>query len=80
MTKYITVRIPECYQQEMDKLIEKHGYASRAEIVKTALREFFQKYPETKITPEAQNTAIKTSGSNSELLTPNYTAKSIPHS
>jgi len=52
MTKYITVRLPECYRQGMDKLIEKHGFASRADVVKNALREFFQKYPETKIVSE----------------------------
>jgi len=49
MTKYITVRLPECYHREMDKLIEKYGFTSRADVVKSALREFFQKYPETQI-------------------------------
>ncbi|MCL2477728.1 ribbon-helix-helix domain-containing protein [Candidatus Bathycorpusculum sp.] len=52
MTKYITVRLPECYHCEMDKLIEKYGFTSRADVVKSALREFFQKYPETKIVLE----------------------------
>jgi metal-responsive CopG/Arc/MetJ family transcriptional regulator len=36
----------------MDKLIEKYGFTSRADVVKSALREFFQKYPETKIVLE----------------------------
>ncbi|MDR0372960.1 MAG: ribbon-helix-helix domain-containing protein [Nitrososphaerota archaeon] len=49
MTKYITVKLPVCYRQGVDKLIETYGFASRADVVKNALREFFQKYPETKI-------------------------------
>jgi len=49
MTKYITVRLPECYHRDMDKLIEKYGFTSRADVVKSALREFFQKYPETQM-------------------------------
>ncbi len=49
LTEYFTVKLPECYQKEIDKLIEKHGFASRADVIKDALRDFFEKYPETKV-------------------------------
>lgn len=47
MTEYVTVRIPKELGDETDKLIGKHGFSSRAEVVKSALRDFFKNYPET---------------------------------
>lgn len=48
MTVYISVRIPENVADYVDKLVGKHGYSSRADVVNDALRDFFEKYPETK--------------------------------
>ena len=36
--KYACVRIPESLAEEVDRLIGKHGFTSRAEIAKEALR------------------------------------------
>ena len=49
MEEYSTVRIPKELADQADRLIGKHGYTSRAEIVKDALRDLFQKYPEEKV-------------------------------
>lgn len=40
-----TVRLPEDLTDEMDNLIGTHGFRSRAEIAKQAIREFLEKYP-----------------------------------
>jgi len=42
---FATVRIPKELAAEADSLIGTHGFSSRAEVVKTALRELFRKYP-----------------------------------
>jgi Arc/MetJ-type ribon-helix-helix transcriptional regulator len=39
-----TVRLPEELTDEMDKLIGTHGFRSRAEIAKEAIRAFLEKY------------------------------------
>jgi Arc/MetJ-type ribon-helix-helix transcriptional regulator len=44
MTEYVTVRLPQAVTDDVDKLVGKHGFSSRAEIVKAALREFLPKY------------------------------------
>ncbi len=44
---YATVRLPQDFAKEMDKLIGKRGFTSRAEIVKEAVRELLSKYEET---------------------------------
>ncbi|MDR0372961.1 MAG: ribbon-helix-helix domain-containing protein [Nitrososphaerota archaeon] len=41
---YSTIRVPQEFATEIDKLIGKHGFTSRAEIVKEAVRQFLQKY------------------------------------
>ncbi len=41
---YSTVRVPEEFAAEMDKLIGTRGFTSRAEIVKEAVRELLTKY------------------------------------
>ena len=46
MVKHNTVRIPADLTDEMDKLIGKHGYRSRSEIAKDAIREFLEKRQE----------------------------------
>jgi Arc/MetJ-type ribon-helix-helix transcriptional regulator len=47
MTEYTTIKIPSEITKCIDKLVGKHGFSSRAEVVKDALRDFFKKYPET---------------------------------
>jgi len=37
---YVTVRLPKDLADEMDKLIGTHGYRTRAEIAKEAIRKF----------------------------------------
>jgi metal-responsive CopG/Arc/MetJ family transcriptional regulator len=51
MVNYSTVKIPTELAQTADKLIGIHGFDSRADVVKHALRKLFEIYPETKITP-----------------------------
>ena len=41
--KNITINIPECYDENIQKLIGMKLIASRSEAVRTALREFLQK-------------------------------------
>jgi Arc/MetJ-type ribon-helix-helix transcriptional regulator len=47
MTQYATVKLPQEVVTEINKLVGKYGFSSRAEVVKDALRDFFRKYPET---------------------------------
>jgi Arc/MetJ-type ribon-helix-helix transcriptional regulator len=49
MNDYVTVRIPISITSVSDKLIGKYGFDSRADVIKAALREFAEKFPETKI-------------------------------
>ena len=42
---YKTVKIPTYYAKQVDTLIGKHGFTSRAEVVKHILRIFFQTNP-----------------------------------
>ncbi|NLB77216.1 MAG: ribbon-helix-helix protein, CopG family [Crenarchaeota archaeon] len=39
------IRLPAELALEMDKLIGTRGFRSRAEVAKTAIREFLEKYP-----------------------------------
>jgi len=41
---HVTVKIPQELIAEMDKLIDKHGFRSRGEIAKEAIRELLAKY------------------------------------
>lgn len=41
---YRTVKIPENLANEADDLIGRHGFTSRAEVVKAALRRLLQDY------------------------------------
>jgi len=41
---YVTVKIPHNLASEVDKIVGKSGYTSRAEVVKQALRDFLQKH------------------------------------
>jgi len=43
---YVTVRIPAELAKEVDTLIGRKGYTSRAEIVKEAIRNFLEKNPQ----------------------------------
>ncbi len=47
MAPYITLKLPNDLIKEVDKLVGKHGYSSRPEVVKDALRGLLRKYPET---------------------------------
>lgn len=50
MTKedpYVTVKIPRNLANEVDALIGSHGFATRAEIAKAALRKLLKEYKET---------------------------------
>lgn len=49
MVNYSTVKIPTDLAKTADKLVGKHGFDSRADVVKYALRVLFELYPETKI-------------------------------
>lgn len=42
-TKYVTIKLPETIVQEIDCYIGKRGYSSRTDVVKDALRRFFEK-------------------------------------
>jgi len=44
---YAAIKIPRSLATEVDKLIGKHGFTSRAEIVKQALRELLREYKPT---------------------------------
>lgn len=44
--EYVTIKIPAHLAVEVDKLVGKHGFTSRAEIVKESLREILNKYKE----------------------------------
>jgi len=39
---YCTIRLPKSLIDEVDELVGKHGFTSRAEIVKEAIRRFLQ--------------------------------------
>lgn len=49
MTQFATVRFPQVLADKVDRYIGTNGYTSRADVVKDALRDFFEKYPETKV-------------------------------
>jgi len=46
--EYATVKIPRSLIKVVDKLIGKHGFTSRAEITKQAVRELLQEYKPTR--------------------------------
>lgn len=46
--EYSTVKIPTDLMSEVDKLVGQHGFKSRAEIVKQALRVLLQGYQENR--------------------------------
>ena len=41
---YLTIRIPKGLVADIDKLIDTHGFTSRAEIIKEASRQLIEKY------------------------------------
>ena len=41
--RIVSVKIPEYYIEAMDELISRGRYASRSEIIRAALREFFKR-------------------------------------
>jgi Arc/MetJ-type ribon-helix-helix transcriptional regulator len=51
LSEYTTIKLPNNVVASVDKLVGKHGFDSRADVVKDALRDFFEKYPETRILP-----------------------------
>ncbi|MCS7136030.1 MAG: ribbon-helix-helix domain-containing protein [Nitrososphaerota archaeon] len=46
MTRYVTVKIPEEIGLQIDKVLYKAGYSSRAEFVKDAIRRLLEKFNE----------------------------------
>jgi len=42
---YVTLKIPKELAIEIDDLVGKHGFTSRAEIAKEAIRRLLQQYP-----------------------------------
>jgi len=44
MNEYTTIKLPNELIAEIDKLIGKHGFRSRGEIVKEAIRAFLKQY------------------------------------
>jgi metal-responsive CopG/Arc/MetJ family transcriptional regulator len=42
--KYVTIKLPRNLVDEIDKFVGKHGFVSRTEVVKEALRKLFQQY------------------------------------
>ena len=45
---HVTVKLPKELVEEMDRLIGKHGFRSRGEITKEAVRDFLRKYANNK--------------------------------
>jgi len=43
---YVTLKIPKKLANEIDKLVGKHGFTSRAEVAKEAIRKLLQNYQE----------------------------------
>jgi Arc/MetJ-type ribon-helix-helix transcriptional regulator len=53
--EYVTVKIPRIIASEfIDPKVKSGKYSSRSEVIKSALREFFEKYPETKLNTTIQ--------------------------
>ncbi|MEM0204306.1 MAG: ribbon-helix-helix domain-containing protein [Nitrososphaerota archaeon] len=46
MTRYVTVKIPEEIGLQIDRILYKAGYSSRAEFVKDAIRRLLEKFNE----------------------------------
>jgi len=44
--RWVTVKIPKSLADEADALVGKHGFTSRAEVAKEALRKLLQQYKE----------------------------------
>jgi Arc/MetJ-type ribon-helix-helix transcriptional regulator len=51
---YTTIRIPKELSGEMEKLIGKKGFRSKAEIVKEALRRLLEHYKEVEVLPRLE--------------------------
>ena len=48
---HVTIKIPRDLVEEMDKLVGKHGFRSRAEIAKEAIRSIVKYYEEIVLLP-----------------------------
>ena len=44
--EYVNVKIPEYYAKKIDELVAEGIYSSRAEVVRAALKELFEKIQE----------------------------------
>jgi Arc/MetJ-type ribon-helix-helix transcriptional regulator len=42
--EYTTIKLPNSIVKDMDKLVGKHGYSSRADVAKDALRDLIKSY------------------------------------
>lgn len=52
MQEYLTIRLSKLYLNGMDNMIEEGLYGSKSEIVREALRDFFEKHGEKIWKPE----------------------------
>ena len=57
-----TIRLPEDLTDEMDKLIGRHGFRSRAEVAKDAIRNFLEKYQKEEELPRLEHFNIGENG------------------
>jgi hypothetical protein len=54
-TEYTNIKLPTSpYVEKVDLLVAKQLYSSRTDVIKDALRDFFEKYPETKISTSTE--------------------------
>jgi hypothetical protein len=44
MDKYVTIKLPKNLVDEIDNFVGKHGFVSRTEVVKEAIRRLLQQY------------------------------------
>ena len=49
--EYTNIKLPTVpYVEKVDQLVANKLYNSRTDVIKDALRDFFEKYPETRLT------------------------------
>jgi len=44
MNKYVTIKLPKHLVDEIDNFVGRHGFVSRTEVVKEAIRRLLQEY------------------------------------
>lgn len=53
---YTSVKIPKKFCLMIDELVEdkRHGFISRADVIKTAVREYYEKIKNSALAPESE--------------------------